>query len=163
MDGIVHTYKARLVAKGYTQTYGVDYEETFSPFANIRAIRILIAIAAFYVNEIWQMDVKTVFLNGYLYEDIYVVQHKGASTPEEVMHMQNVPYALAVGSIMYATAVKTVFEYLRNTNDMFLVYGGNPEVEPRVNCYCDAGFETDRDGTKSKTGYVFVLNGDAVD
>ncbi|GJR16235.1 retrotransposon protein, putative, ty1-copia subclass [Tanacetum coccineum] len=46
MDGIVHTYKAHLVAKGYTQTYGVDYEETFSPIADIRAIKILIAITA---------------------------------------------------------------------------------------------------------------------
>ncbi|GJT85978.1 putative retrotransposon protein [Tanacetum coccineum] len=60
MDGAVHTYKARLVAKGYTQTPGIDYEETFSPVADIRAIRILIAIAAYYDYEIWQMDVKTV-------------------------------------------------------------------------------------------------------
>ncbi|GKA16630.1 retrotransposon protein, putative, ty1-copia subclass [Tanacetum coccineum] len=52
MDGNVHTYKAHLVAKGFTQTYGVDYEETFSPVADIRAIRILIAIAAFYDYEI---------------------------------------------------------------------------------------------------------------
>ncbi|GKD76367.1 retrotransposon protein, putative, ty1-copia subclass, partial [Tanacetum coccineum] len=47
--------------KGYTQLYGVDYEETFSPVADIRAIRILISIAAFYDYEIWQMDVKTAF------------------------------------------------------------------------------------------------------
>ncbi|GJT28214.1 retrotransposon protein, putative, ty1-copia subclass [Tanacetum coccineum] len=52
MYGAVHTYKARLVAKGFTQTHEVDYEETFSPVADIRAIRILIAIAAFYDYEI---------------------------------------------------------------------------------------------------------------
>ncbi|GJR15900.1 retrotransposon protein, putative, ty1-copia subclass, partial [Tanacetum coccineum] len=53
MDGIVHTYKARLVANGYTQLYEVDYEETFSLVADIRAIRILISIVAFYNYEIW--------------------------------------------------------------------------------------------------------------
>nr|GEX95478.1 retrotransposon protein, putative, Ty1-copia subclass [Tanacetum cinerariifolium] len=52
MDGAVHTFKARHVAKGFTQTYGVDYEETFSHVADIRAIRILIAIAAHYDYEI---------------------------------------------------------------------------------------------------------------
>ncbi|GJU96740.1 retrotransposon protein, putative, ty1-copia subclass [Tanacetum coccineum] len=61
MGGIVHIYKARLIAKGYTQFYRFDYEETFSPIADIRAIRILISIAAYYDYEIWQMDVKTAF------------------------------------------------------------------------------------------------------
>ncbi|GJT16659.1 retrotransposon protein, putative, ty1-copia subclass [Tanacetum coccineum] len=342
MDGNVHTYNACLIAKGFTQLYGVDYEETFSPVADIRAIRILIAISPFYDYEIWQMDVKTVFLNGYLDEDIYMVQPEGFvdtkypkklcnlqrsiyglkqasrswnkrfdeeikkfgftqnldepcvyqkasgsnvtfpilyvddiiimgnhilslqsvktylgkcfamkdlgeaafilgikiyrdrskrliglgqnaymdkilkrcrmdnskrgyipmqerlclnktqgdSTPGEVKWMQNVPYAVAVGSIMYAvrctrpdvafaqnitsyfqqnpgephwTAVKTILKYLRNTKDMFLVYGGNPKAELRVDCYCDAGFETDIDDTKSQTVYVFILNGGAVD
>ncbi|GJY07802.1 retrotransposon protein, putative, ty1-copia subclass [Tanacetum coccineum] len=60
------------------------------------------------------------------------------------------------------TAVKNILKYLRNTKDTFLVYGGNPEAELQVKCYCDAGFETDRDDTKSQTGYVFVLNGGAV-
>ncbi|GKF16119.1 retrotransposon protein, putative, ty1-copia subclass, partial [Tanacetum coccineum] len=60
----------------------VDYEETFSPVADIRAIRILISIAAFYDYEIWQMDVKTAFLNGYLDEDIYMVQHEGFVDPK---------------------------------------------------------------------------------
>nr|GEW61642.1 hypothetical protein [Tanacetum cinerariifolium] len=52
MDGAVYIIKAHLVAKGFTQTYGVDYEETFSPISDIRAIRILIAIAAYYDYEI---------------------------------------------------------------------------------------------------------------
>nr|GEZ97429.1 putative retrotransposon Ty1-copia subclass protein [Tanacetum cinerariifolium] len=82
MDGVVHTYKARLVAKGYTQTPGIDYEETFSPVADIRAIRILIAIAAFYDYEIWQMDVKIAFLNGYLFEEVYMEQHEGFVKPK---------------------------------------------------------------------------------
>ncbi|GKB55122.1 hypothetical protein Tco_0905875 [Tanacetum coccineum] len=50
-----------------------------------------------------------------------------------------------------------------NNKDMFLVYGGNSEAELRVDCYCDAGFVTDRDDTKSQIGYVFILNGGAVD
>ncbi|GJZ28286.1 retrotransposon protein, putative, ty1-copia subclass [Tanacetum coccineum] len=74
MDGDVHTYKARLVAKGFTQTYRVDYEETFSPVADIKAIRIIVAIAAFYDYEIWQIDVKTAFLSRHLFEEVYMVQ-----------------------------------------------------------------------------------------
>ncbi|GJT99344.1 retrotransposon protein, putative, ty1-copia subclass [Tanacetum coccineum] len=82
MDGAAHTYKARLVANGYTQTPGIDYEETFSPFTDIRAIRILIAIAAYYDYEIWQIDVKTVFLNGYLNEEVYMEQPEGFVNPK---------------------------------------------------------------------------------
>nr|GFC80215.1 retrotransposon protein, putative, Ty1-copia subclass [Tanacetum cinerariifolium] len=81
MNDVVHTYKARLVAKGYTQLYGVDYEEAFSPVTDIRAIRILISIAAYYDYEIWKMDVKTAFLNGNLDEDIYMVQPEGFVDP----------------------------------------------------------------------------------
>ncbi|GKA39073.1 retrotransposon protein, putative, ty1-copia subclass [Tanacetum coccineum] len=99
IDGAVHTYKARLVAKGFTQTSGIDYEETFSPVTDIRAIRILIAIAAFYDYEIWKMDVKTAFLNGYLNEEVYMEQPEGDD---------------------HWTAVKNILKYLRNTKDMFL-------------------------------------------
>ncbi|GKA34759.1 retrotransposon protein, putative, ty1-copia subclass [Tanacetum coccineum] len=145
MDGIVHTYKACFVAKGYTQLYGVDYKETFSLVADIRAIRILISIATFYDYEIWQMDVKTAFLNGYLDEDIYMVQLKGFIDPN---HPRKNP------GESHWTTVKNIFKYLRNTKDMFLVYGGNPEAELRVDYYCNAGFETDIDDMKSLTGYV---------
>nr|GEV86776.1 retrotransposon protein, putative, Ty1-copia subclass [Tanacetum cinerariifolium] len=82
MDGNVHIYKARLVAKGFTQTPGIDYEETFSLVADIRAIRILIAIAAYYDYEIWQIDVKTAFLNGYLNAELYMEQPKGFVNPK---------------------------------------------------------------------------------
>ncbi|GJR08016.1 reverse transcriptase domain-containing protein [Tanacetum coccineum] len=101
MDGNVHTYKARLVVKGFTQTFGVDYEETFSPIVDIRAIRILIAIAAFYDYEIWQMDVKTAFLNDYLDEDIYMVQPEGfidPNHPRKVCKLQRSIYSLKQAS-----------------------------------------------------------------
>ncbi|GKC19029.1 retrotransposon protein, putative, ty1-copia subclass [Tanacetum coccineum] len=77
MDGKVYTYKARLVAKGYTQTHGIDYEETFLPVAKIKSIRIMLAIAAFHDYEIWQMDVKTAFLNRKLVEGVFKAQSEG--------------------------------------------------------------------------------------
>ena len=73
MDGNVETFKARLVARGYTQKEGIDYEETFSPVAMLKSIRILLSIIAHYDYEIWQMDVKTKFLNGNLEEEIYMI------------------------------------------------------------------------------------------
>ena len=53
-DGNVTVYKARLVAKGFRQVQGIDYDETFSPVAMLKSVRIMLAIAAF--HEIWQMD-----------------------------------------------------------------------------------------------------------
>ena len=77
IDGKVETFKARLVAKGYTQKEGVDYEETFSLVAMLKSIRILLSITACLDYEIWQMDVKMTFLNGYLEEIIYMMQPEG--------------------------------------------------------------------------------------
>ena len=69
-NGRVETYKARLVAKGYTQKECIDYEETFSPVVMLKSIRILLSISAALDYEIWQMDVKTAFLNCYVEENI---------------------------------------------------------------------------------------------
>ncbi|KAJ9552766.1 hypothetical protein OSB04_016811 [Centaurea solstitialis] len=82
MDGNVHTFKARLVAKGFTQTHGIDYDETFSPVAMLKSIRILMAISAYFNYKIWQMDVKTAFLNGKLTEDVYMEQPEGFEDPK---------------------------------------------------------------------------------
>ena len=101
--------------------------------------------------------------------------------------MKDVPYASAIGSIMYAmlctrpdvclaislagryqsnsgvdhwTTVKNILKYLKRTKDTFLVYGGEKELV--VNSYVDASFDTDLDDSKSQTGYIFLLNGGAV-
>ena len=76
MDGNVSVYKARLVAKGFRQVQGVDYDETFSPVAMLKSVRIMLAITAYFDYEIWQIDVKTAFFNGNLTEDVYMIHPK---------------------------------------------------------------------------------------
>ncbi|GJQ90441.1 retrotransposon protein, putative, ty1-copia subclass [Tanacetum coccineum] len=157
MDSIVHTYKARLIAKGFAQTYEVNYEETISPVADIRAIRILIAIATFYDWE------ATFILRIKIYRD----RSKRLIGLSQSAYMDKILKKFRMDNSKHGephwTVGKTILKYLRNTKDMFLVYGGNPEAELRVDCYCYAGFETDRDDIKSQTGYVFILNGGVVD
>ncbi|GJZ18544.1 retrotransposon protein, putative, ty1-copia subclass [Tanacetum coccineum] len=242
MDGIVHTYKVCLVAKGYTKLYGVDYEETFSPVADIRAIRILISIAAKvcklqrsiyglkqasrswnkrfdeeikrfgfaqnldepcgnhipslqsvknYLGKCFSMkdlgeaafilgikiyrdrSKRLIGLSQNAYMDKILKRYKmdnskrghipmqerpdlnksqGAQMPKEVNRIKNVPYASAVGCIMYAVRCTGPDVAFANTKDMFLVYGENPEAELRVDCYCNAGFKIDINDMKSLTG-----------
>nr|GEW51250.1 hypothetical protein [Tanacetum cinerariifolium] len=95
-------------------------------------------------------------------EKLKLSKSQGASTPAELKRMQNVPYASAVGDL-HSTTVKNILKYLRNTKDKFLVYGCDLKRELKVSCYTDAGYLTDADDLKSQTGYVFVLNGGAVD
>nr|GEZ19154.1 hypothetical protein [Tanacetum cinerariifolium] len=123
-------------------------------------------------------------------EKLKLSKSQGASTPAELKRMQNVPYALAVGSIMYTvrctrpdvafaqnvtsrfqqnpgdlhwTTVKNILKYLRKTKDMFLVYEGDLKRELTVSCYIDVGYLTDVDDLKSQTEYILVLNGGVVD
>ncbi|GJT33165.1 retrotransposon protein, putative, ty1-copia subclass [Tanacetum coccineum] len=123
-------------------------------------------------------------------EKLKLSKSQGASTPAEKQRMQNIPYASAVGSIMYAvrctrpdvafvqnitsrfqqnpgelhwTTFRNILKYLHNTKDMFLVYGGNMKRELRVCCYTDAGYLTDVDDLKSQTRYVSILNEGAID
>ena len=77
VNGKGEIFIAMLVAKGYTQKEDIDYDETFSPVAMLKSIGILLSIVAHYDYEIWQMDVKTAFLNGNLEEEIYMLQLEG--------------------------------------------------------------------------------------
>ena len=123
MDGNVHTFKARLVAKGFRQTHGIDYDETFSPVAMLKSIRILLAIAAYYDYEIWQMDVKTAFLNGNLLEDVYMTQPEGFVSPQnfgKVCKLQKSIYGLKQASrswnLRFDQAVKE-FGFIKNEDE----------------------------------------------
>jgi hypothetical protein len=71
-DGTVDRYKARLVVKGFTQEYGIDYEETFSPVARLFSVRTLIVVSASRHWSLFQMDVKNAFLNGELTKEVYM-------------------------------------------------------------------------------------------
>ena len=69
---------------------GVDYDETFSPVAMLKSVRILLAIATYFDYEIWQMNVKTAFLNRNLKENVYMIQPEGFMAPEDagkVVHL----------------------------------------------------------------------------
>jgi hypothetical protein len=76
-NGEVERYKAKLVARGFTQTYGVDYNETFAPVAKFTSIRCILTLAALEDMEIHQMNVKTPLFNGELEKEIYMEQPQG--------------------------------------------------------------------------------------
>ncbi|GKA98210.1 retrovirus-related pol polyprotein from transposon TNT 1-94 [Tanacetum coccineum] len=93
--------KARLVARGYHQEEGIDFEESFAPVARLEAIRIFIAYAAHKNMTVYQMDVKTAFLNGILCEEVYVSQLDGfvdQDIPNHVYKLKKALYGLKQAS-----------------------------------------------------------------
>ena len=95
--GIVTRNKARLVAKGYNQEEGIDYEETFAPVARLEAIRILLAFACYHDFVLFQMDVKSAFLNGFILEEVFVEQPPGFESfdfPNHVYKLKKALYGL---------------------------------------------------------------------
>jgi len=96
-NGIVTRNKARLVAQGYTQIEGLHFDETFARVARLESIRLLLDVSCILKFKLFQMDVKSAFLNGYLNEEVYVEQPKGfvdPSFPNHVYRLKKTLYGL---------------------------------------------------------------------
>jgi hypothetical protein len=95
--GVVTRNKAQLVAKGYAQVAGLDFEETFAHVARLDSIRILLAYAAHHSFRLYQMVVKSAFLNGQIKEEVYVEQPPGFEDdryPDHVYKLSKALYGL---------------------------------------------------------------------
>jgi hypothetical protein len=92
--GVVTRNKARLVAKGYSQVEGLDFDETYAPVARLESIRILLAYATYHGFKLYQMDVKSAFLNGPIKEEVYVEQPPGFEHSEYPNHVYKLSKAL---------------------------------------------------------------------
>ncbi|GKA77692.1 retrovirus-related pol polyprotein from transposon TNT 1-94 [Tanacetum coccineum] len=96
-NGVVSRNKARLVAQGYNQQEGIDYDETYAPVARLESIRILLAYACALDFKLFQMDVKSAFLNGFINEEVYVAQPPGFidfAKPNHVYRLKKALYGL---------------------------------------------------------------------
>jgi hypothetical protein len=92
--GVVTRNKARLVAKGYSQVEGLDFDETYAFIARLESIRILLAYATYHGFKLYQMDVKSAFLNGPIKEEVYVEQPPGFEDSEYPNHVYKLSKAL---------------------------------------------------------------------
>ena len=95
--GIIIRNKSRLVDQGYTQVEGIDFDETFAPVARLESIRIPLDITSHLNFKLYQMDVKSAFLNGMLQEEVYVEQPKGfvdPHRPDDVYKLKRALYGL---------------------------------------------------------------------
>ena len=103
-DGTIEKFKARLVAKGFKQKEDIDFFDTFSPVTKITSIRLLIAIAAIYNLMVHQMNVKKIFFNGDLEEEIYIDQPEGFTMPSNELEVSKLLKFL-LGSYFYVIVI----------------------------------------------------------
>lgn len=111
-DGKVEKYKARLVAKGYAQSYGVDYTEVFAPVARMDTIRTIMSVAAQSNWEVFQLDVKSVFLHGERNEDVYVNQSEGLikkGDEEKIYKLKKALYGLKQAPQAWYSRIEAYF------------------------------------------------------
>jgi hypothetical protein len=128
--GVVTRNKARLMAKGYSQVEGLDFDETYAPIARLESIRILLAYATYHGFKLYQMDVKSAFLNGPIMEEVYVEQPPGFEDSEYPNHV----YKLSKALNWLKQAPRAWYECLRDfliTNG-FKVGKANPTLFTKI-------------------------------
>jgi hypothetical protein len=108
--GIVIKNKAILVAQGYTQVEGLDFGETYAPVARLEAIRFLLAFVSHHDFKLYQMDVKSAFLNGPLFKEVYVEQPPGFEDSKHPNHV----YKLRKALYGLKQAPRAWYEYLKD-------------------------------------------------
>lgn len=128
-----HRHKARLVCKGYAQEEGLDYGETFSLVAKLEGVKILLAYAAYKFFKVYQMDVKSTFLNGVLEEELYIEQLKGFASEYEI----NMAWRLQKALYGLKQAPRAWYERL----DSYLLSIGFKRTSDNSNLYLKSGIE----------------------
>jgi hypothetical protein len=150
--GVVIRNKARPVAKGYAQVAGLDFEETFAPVARLESILILLAYATHHSFKLFQMDVKSAFLNGPIKEEVYVEQPPGFEDdryPDHVYRLSKALYGLkqaprawyeCLRDFLISNAFKvgkvdpTLFTKTCNSDLFVLVFGARPCTRKHMWC-----------------------------
>ncbi|GJX54687.1 retrovirus-related pol polyprotein from transposon TNT 1-94 [Tanacetum coccineum] len=168
-EGVVTKNKARQVAQGYNQQEGIDYEETFAPVARLEAIKKFLAYAAYMGFVVYQMDVKSAFLNGKISEEVYVQQPPGFESSEFLDHVCKLDKALyglkqaprswyqANPKESHLVAIKRIFRYLKGTQNLGLWYPKGSGFD--LKAYSESNYVGCNLDRKSTSGGCQILGG----
>nr|GEX15644.1 ribonuclease H-like domain-containing protein [Tanacetum cinerariifolium] len=178
-NGVVSRNKARLFTQGYNQQERIDYDETYAPIARLESKRILLAYACALDFKLFQMDVKSEFLNGFINEEVYVAQPPeffDFAKPNHVYRLKKALYGLkqapkAWPDIMFSVclcarfkedpktyhleAVKSIFRYVKGTMQLGLWYPKGSGIETIV--YADFDHAGDYVDRKSTSGICTIM------
>ncbi|GJR26217.1 retrovirus-related pol polyprotein from transposon TNT 1-94 [Tanacetum coccineum] len=167
-NGVVNRNKARLVVQGYNQQEGIDYDKTYAPVARLESIRILLSYACTLDFKLYQMDVKSAFLNDFINEEVYVAQPPGFidfAKPNYVYKLKKALYGLKQApkacvclcarfqedpKTSHLEAVKRIFRYIKGTTHLGLWYPKGSGIETIV--YADSDHAGDYVDRKSTSG-----------